>query len=136
MTGNELFKLLTPYSVESFEGYYRDGRGLDINYSDVFCQLIRDAARTNRFQSDVYYSLKQIDETTKDFSPEYIPDPIWIGFRKDGVDGTAYVEVSCDDNKLYRSLSSRYFMLYSVSFRIAETEYGERYYMDLNKYAV
>ena len=62
MTSQELFEKLKPSKTETFEGYYREGYGLEVNFSDIFCQLIKDAARTNRFQSDVYYDLKEIEK--------------------------------------------------------------------------
>lgn len=136
MTSTELFNKLKPCSVKSVEGYYREGHGLDINYSDIFNKLIKDAARTNRFQSDVYYVLKEIETTLNDYNPENPPEPIWAACRKDGVDGTGFLIVAYNQEKTYGSLSSRYFVIYSVSFRQEDSEYGKRYYVDFNEYVV
>ena len=108
MTSTELFNKLKPCSIKSIEGYYREGHGLDINYSDIFNKLIKDAARTNRFQSDVYYVLKEIETTLNDYNPENPPEPIWAAYRKDGVDGTGFLFVTYNQEKTYGSLSSRY----------------------------
>ena len=136
MTSTELFNKLKPCSIKSIEGYYREGHGLDINYSDIFNKLIKDAARTNRFQSDVYYVLKEIETTLNDYNPENPPEPIWAAYRKDGVDGTGFLFVTYNQEKTYGSLSSRYFAIYSVSFRQEDSEYGKRYYVDFNEYVV
>lgn len=136
MTSTELFNELKPCSVRSVEGYYREGHGLDINYSDIFNKLIKDAARTNRFQSDVYYVLKEIETTLNDYNPENPPEPIWAACRKYGVDGTGFLIVAYNQEKTYGSLSSRYFAIYSVSFRQENSEYGKRYYVDFNEYVV
>ena len=136
MTSTELFNKLKPCSVKSVEGYYREGHGLDINYSDIFNKLIKDAARTNRFQSDVYYVLREIETTLNDYNPESPPEPIWAACRKDGVDGTGFLIVTYNQEKTYGSLSSRYFAIHSVSFREEDSEYGKRYYVDFNEYVV
>ncbi len=136
MTSTELFKTLKPNLTKSYEAYYRENRGLQLNYSDIFCKLIKDAARTNRFQSDVFYTLKEIENTIDEFNPENIPDPIWIACRKDGVDGTRYILCTYDNKDTYGSMSQRYFSLYSVSFRQEDSEFGCRYFVDFNEYWV
>ena len=136
MTSAELFKTLKPSRTKEFECYRLSTGGLSLNYSDVFSHLIKDAARTNRFQSDVYYSLKDIENTINNFDPDNMPDPIWVAFRKDGVDGTSYILVTYDDQNTYGSLSKRYFTLYSISFRREDSYFGERYFMDFNEYWV
>lgn len=136
MTSAELFKTLKPSRTKEFEGYRMRTGGLSLNYSDVFSHLIKDAARTNRFQSDVYYSLKDIENAINNFDPDNMPDPIWVAFRKDGVDGTSYILVTYDDQNTYGSLSKRYFTLYSISFRSEDSHFGERYFMDFNEYWV
>ena len=136
MTSNELFEKLKPFSRKSYEGYYHEGYGLDINYSEIFSQLIKDAARTNRFQSDVYYVLKEIEGALNNYNPENPPEPIWAACRKDGVDDTRFLIITYEKEKTYGTLSSRYFVIYSVSFREEDTEYGKRYFVDFNEYVV
>ena len=136
MTSNELFSIMKPNITKTFEGYYVTGRGLDINYSDIFCQLIKDAARTNRFQSDVYYALKEIEAALNEYDADNPPEPIWVACRKDGVDGTQYFIHTYTQEKMYGSLSNRYFAVYSVSFRQEDSQYGKRYYVDFNEYSV
>ena len=136
MTNIELFEKMKPGHTETYEAYYRKNSGLEFNYSDMFSKLIKDAARTNRFQSDVYYVLTELDEAFKEYKPEDIHFPIWAGFRKDGVDGTGFV-ITVENNKsMYGSISQRYFALYSVSFRQEDSEYGTRYFIDFNEYWV
>ena len=136
MTSTELFNKLKPFSVSTAEGYYRPGKGIDINYSDIFCKLIKDAARTNRFQSDVFYVMKDVETAMNEYNPKDPPAPIWAAFRKDGVDGTGFLMVAYDQEAVYGSLSSRYFAIYSVSFREEDSQYGKRYYVDFAEYAV
>lgn len=136
MTSQELFEKLKPSKTETFEGYYREGYGLEVNFSDIFCQLIKDAARTNRFQSDVYYDLKEIEKALNEYDPDEPPDPIWVAFRKDGVDGTSFLINAREQMNSNLYLSNRYFMIYSVSFRKENSKYGRRYYVDFNTYWV
>lgn len=136
MTNIELFKAMKPGHTETYEAYYRNNAGLEFNYSDIFSKLIKDAARTNRFQSDVYYILNELDETFKEYDPKNIPLPIWAGCRKDGVDGTGFVLAAESNKSMYGTMSQRYFALYSVSFRQEDSEYGMRYFVDFNEYWV
>lgn len=112
MTSKELYEKLKPYKERRFTCRLLVD-GLSMNLSDIFCPLIKDAARCNSYQSDVYYDLKLIESTLKEFRPEDIGfDPIWIGFRKMGVDGTRFV-LTRQENDTY--LTQSYFALYAIT---------------------
>ena len=53
MTNIELFEKMKPGHTETYEAYYRTNSGLEFNYSDMFSKLIKDAARTNRFHTNL-----------------------------------------------------------------------------------
>ena len=108
-------------------------RGLNFNTSWMFSTLIKDAARCNNYNSDIYYDLKYIDKRLENFNPDEEFEPIWIGFRKMGVDGTSFVLCKCNDSGCYGTLSQNYFALYSIS--IEPKEYGN-FSVILSEYAV
>lgn len=132
MKSTDLFERLKP--VETTSSFAVFGKnGLDFNYSGMFSKLIKDAARCNHYNSDIFYDLKHIESRLKEFNPEEEFEPIWIGFRKMGVDGTEFVIRRCEDQNCYGSLSNNYFALYS--FIVYPN--GENYYTAaLNEYAV
>lgn len=130
MTSRELYDKLSPCKTEKVMCQITD-RGLNINTSDLFTRLIKDAARCNRYSSDVYYSLVEIDDAFYYYDPEKPIEPIWIAFRKDGVDHTSFVLSRIDDDKykIYRE----YFALYSVVVENDEHGFVNVYF---NEYAV
>ena len=130
MTSSELYDKIRPSKTKEFTAQLTND-GLNNNISSIFCPLIKDAARCNRYQSDIYYSLKQIDEMMEQFNPNHMPEPIWIGFRRDGVDGTSFV-LSRTGNDIY-NLHKEYFALYSVTVE-KDLEYSGFYKVLMNEY--
>ena len=113
MTSVELYNKLTPNNEKVFPAQLLS-HGLSGNWSDMFSTFVKDAARCNGYNSDVYYDMKIIDESMQNFNPETEFEPIWVGFRKLGVDSTSYVLCRLEDQNVYSSLSRNYFALYSV----------------------
>lgn len=130
MTSRELYDKLSPCKSEKVMCQVT-GHGLNINTSGMFTRLIKDAARCNRYSSDVYYSLVEIDDALCSYDPENPIEPIWVAFRKDGVDHTSFVLSRIDDDKykIYRE----YFALYSVVVENDEHGFVNVYF---NEYAV
>lgn len=68
--------------------YGSDGH-LDVNLSSEFTELIRQAARCNRYSSDIVYDIGNVNDAME----------VWtggktlfvFGFRRDGVDGNSFV---------------------------------------------
>ena len=129
----ELYEKLHPTNEQRTECHYDPSTGLSFNTSSIFSQLIKDAARCNGYNSDVYYDLKGIDQRLESYNPDKEFDPVWIGFRKLGVDGTAFVLSRCDDKEsVFVNLDRTYFALYS--FMIEKND--DRYYAVFREYAV
>lgn len=136
MTSSELYEKLRPKrSWYEIATYWSGKRGLDCNMSSIYTELIKDAARCNNYSSDVIYDIREIDRKLESFEKDAPFDPVWIGFRKMGVDGTNYVlsRVSDSNDPVTYTLSANYFALYSMNIEL--TEYGN-YHIVMNEYAV
>ena len=133
MTSKELFtKMGSPSSKYSYLAQLNE-QGLDFNISGLFSILIKDAARCNRFNSDIYYDMQIIEERMKTFNPEEEFEPIWLGFRKNGVDHTGFVLCKANDKQTYGTLPNNYFALYVIT---VEKQKNELYDVILNEYYV
>ncbi len=87
--------------------------GLMVNTADMFTILIKEAARCNDYSSDVFYDLQRIATSFKEFVNVFTP--VWIGFRRHGVDGTEFVLSRIKEYKdVYDCIYKEYFALYSV----------------------
>lgn len=114
MTSAELLDKMTP-SEQHWYFAQLNSDGLNYDQSDVFCRLIKDAARCNRFNSDIFYDMNIIDRRMREFVSADKFDPIWIGFRKNGVDGTEFVLHRVRNAYVYGEMSKNYFALYSIT---------------------
>ena len=65
---------------------------VEVNMSDVYSSLIKEAARCNYYSSDVIYDIDGINKRLNSFdiNDEDSFAPILICFRKMGVDGNSY----------------------------------------------
>lgn len=124
MTSREYFDNLSTLSIKS-DDYYRislNARGNDFNISDLFTDLIKDAARCNRFSSDLYYDLCEISGSLNAYVADDDWDPVFIGFRRDGVDGTGLVLARAEEkandmrSRGFKStfIPDCYFALYAI----------------------
>ena len=133
MTSQQLFEAIEPNKTEKFGAQLNNAR-LSFWRPGIFNPLIKDAARCTSFQSDVYYDLKEIEDRVNNFNPRNKFEPIWIGFRRHGVDHTEYVLHKCgDDDHVSSVLHREYFALYSVTVEPDE-EYEGFYNVYLNEY--
>ena len=130
MTSIELYEKLKP-TFQTSAQLLPDG--LTGNLSDMFSRFVRDAARCNAFNSDIYYDMRIIDDAMHSFNPDEEFEPIWVGFRKLGVDSTSFILSRIEDNNLYVSLCHNYFALYCVT---VEKEDEGWYNIILSEYSV
>jgi len=113
MTSEELYNKIKPIKIYRYSAQMLSD-GLSFNVSDIFCRFVKDAARCNGYNSDVYYDMKYIEKRLREFKEKEF-EPIWVGFRKLGVDGTDYVLCRASDKQTYGTLASNYFALYSIT---------------------
>ena len=126
MTINELYAKLRASKEEIISSQLLSD-GLSANLSSFFTKLIKDAARCNNYSSDIFYSLNTIYDAMKAFRPRQEFTPIFVGFRRHGVDGNSFI-LSRLENDLrgnVYSLGREYFALYSIN---VEKSDGEGWY--------
>jgi len=113
LTSLDLYKTLNPSVTEVKEHVQVLADGISCNLSDFYTKLIKDAARCNRYSSDIVFDINEINEKLKTYRNGREFEPVWIGFRRHGVDGTSYV-VSAITEQPDLQPYQRYFALYSV----------------------
>lgn len=115
----ELYEKLRPSKTINMSGQILH-TGLSVNLSDMFTRLIKDAARCNSYSSDVFYSLSEIDENIRNYRNFADFEPIFVGFRRHGVDGNSFIlhRIEHDPYAVHRE----YFALYAVA--IKQNEHG------------
>ena len=102
-----------------------DGR-IDVNMSSAFTAMIKEAAKCNRFSSDLIYDIQKVNERLEHFYPfeEESYSPILIACRKDGVDGNGFILPRVQDasrNCAYAiCFPADYFSVFAVSFKQSE----------------
>lgn len=112
MTIQQLYEKMRPSRTHDTTGQIL-ADGLSVNISDFFTRLIKDAARCNSYSSDIYYSLREIDEKVRSYRGIAPFEPIFVGFRRHGVDGNTFILSRLDGNPY--NASREYFALYSVN---------------------
>lgn len=117
----ELYEVLRPSRTEHANGQVLASE-FCVNLSDIFTKLIKDAARCNSYSSDVYYDLKKIDEEVHAYRNYADFEPIFIGFRRHGVDGNTFIMARIGEN-IYRA-SNEYFALYSINIEQNEDNWA------------
>ena len=132
LTSQELFDAIKPSSRKAYLAQVTD-KGLIFNPVDMFSTFIKEAARCNDYNSDVILDIAHLTERFNTYRGEEF-EPIWVGFRKLGVDGTNYVLLRLKNKIEWISLTKEYFALYSVS--LEHDEHEGLYNVILNKYNV
>lgn len=128
MTIQELYATLRPSKTDTAHAQML-ADGLSVNISDFFTRLIKDAARCNSYASDVYYDLCAIDKAIREYRPMQEFTPIFVGFRRHGVDGNLFVLSRIGEDKY--NVHREYFALYSI---MVEPD-GEGWYnVKMNEY--
>jgi hypothetical protein len=132
LSSQELFNIIKPCSRKTYLAQLTDN-GLGFNPTDMFSTFVKEAARCNEYNCDVIFDIEHLIERFNSYRGEEF-EPVWIGFRKLGVDGTDYVLLRLEYEIPWISLTKEYFALYSVS--LEHNEYEELYNVILNKYNV
>lgn len=114
MTSRKLLEALKPNKTERVYCQIL-ANGILYNPSEFYTKLIRDAARCNRFSSDVVFSIDEIREAFREYKSGKEFEPIWIGFRRHGVDHADFImsKIACS-SKGIDVLEDEYFALYSI----------------------
>lgn len=115
----ELYSRLHPSTTETCPAQLL-ADGLSVNLSSFFTRLIKDAARCNSYSSDVYYDLRKIDEEVHAYRNGAEFTPIFIGFRRHGVDGNGFILSRIEDNPY--NVHREYFALYSLT--VQQDDFG------------
>lgn len=118
MTIQELYAKLHPTTTEELSAQML-ADGLSVNLSSFFTKLIKDAARCNSYSSDVFYDMQKIDTAMREYRPRQDFIPIFVGFRRHGVDGNSFIlsRLENDMRGNVYALSHEYFALYSVNVK-------------------
>lgn len=123
MTSHELYNKLKPNREQKLVAQLLED-GLNVNIVDFYTKLIKDAARCNSYSSDVVFDINYISRQLREFNKDTVFEPIWVGFRRHGVDSTAYVlsRIAEDGNTI--ELYKNYFALYSINV-VEDPEYPD-----------
>ena len=119
MTIQELYEKLRPSKTTHANGQVLTTE-FCVNLSDIFTRLIKDAARCNSYSSDVYYDLRKIDEEVHAYRNGAEFTPIFIGFRRHGVDGNTFILSRIEENPY--NVHREYFALYSLT--VEQNDFG------------
>lgn len=134
MTAREAFDKICWTARKEYTAQLTEQCGLSLNLEDFFTRLIKDAARTNRFSSDIRYTLNEIEDQLREFKEGDEWKPIFIGFRRDGVDGTSFVLSTINNAKdSSQAIRERYFAFYGIDVK-QEKDYRYFYRLSICEY--
>lgn len=123
MTSQELYNKLKPNREQKLVAQLLEG-GLNVNIVDFYTKLIKDAARCNSYSSDVVFNINYISRQLREFNKDTVFEPIWVGFRRHGVDSTTYILSRIDEDGNTIELYKNYFALYSINV-VEDPEYPD-----------
>lgn len=84
----------------------------NINYSDIFTELIQATGMTcEYYASDLYYTLTAIEKIIKNFES----DVLYIGIRDSGVDGNSFVKSRLENSSVYGT--NNYIKMYRLEIK-------------------
>lgn len=100
---------------------------MEANLSSEFSELIRQAARCNRYGSDLIYDINNVNDAMETWEGER--KLFVFGFRRDGVDGNSFVlsRINNECKSIY-DIHKLYFAIYFMEV----VKYRE-YNMDFHK---
>lgn len=88
----------------------------NINYSDIFTELIQAAGMTcEYYASDMFYDLTEIHKTIQSLDNKVF----YIGIRDSGVDGNTFVKSRLENSSTYGN--DNYIKLYRCEVKTDET---------------
>lgn len=84
----------------------------NINYSDIFTELIQAAGMTcEYYASDLYYTLTAIEKVVQNFEN----DVLYIGIRDSGVDGNTFIKSRLENSSTYGT--NNYIKMYRLEIK-------------------
>ena len=110
--------------------------GIDINMSDVYSAMIKEAAKCNYYASDLIYDIEHIKDRLEHFDifDEDSYMPILVACRKSGVDGNSYIlsrtQEASRGCEYAICFPSDYFSVFAVTFAKSE-EWSDLGYVDI-----
>ena len=129
MNSRELFDYLDWSTTKEYTAQLLDNGGLSVNIEDTYTKLIKDAARTNRFSGDIRFTLNEIEYQLDNFKNNDEWKPVFVGFRRHGVDGTSSVLYEVNKGiplSERRTIIDKYFAFYGIDL-VKEKEYDSFY---------
>lgn len=116
--------------VENFP--YSNGYHLNVNLSSEFTELIKQAARCNRYSSDILYDIGSVNDAMETWTGE--KTLFVFGFRRDGVDGNSFIlsRVNNECRDIY-DIYKLYFAIYFMEVK-EDAEYSSFYKVETNGY--
>ena len=95
---------------------YSQEKKLSCNMSAIYSEFIKQAARCNRYNSDVIYDIQTINAAMEVWTGE--KTLFAIGFRRDGVDGNSFIQSRLEnDCRNVWDIHKCYFALYFVEIQ-------------------
>ena len=128
------------YSAKSCGAFVHNGK-LDINLSSEFTQLIREAARCNRYASDIIYDIGNVNDKLSNFNLDDYSEfdlPIFaMGFRRDGVDGNSFIlsRLNNSHNGSMYGLYKEYFAIYFMEV-VRDKDYPDHFRVETVGYTL
>ena len=91
---------------------YSEKSATNINYSDIFTELIQATGMTcEYYASDLYYTLTAIEKVVQNFEN----DVFYIGIRDSGVDGNTFIMSRLENSSLYGT--NNYIKMYRLEIK-------------------
>lgn len=97
---------------------------LNVNLSSEFSELIRQAARCNRYGSDLIYDINNVNDAMETWTGE--KTLFVFGFRRDGVDGNSFVLSRMNNERDLFDVYKLYFAIYFMEIK-RDDEYNSFY---------
>lgn len=99
-----------------YRSSYNGELATNINFSDIFTELIQAAGMTcEYYASDLYYTLTAIEKIIKNFEN----DVLYIGIRDSGVDGNTFIKSRLENSSTYGT--NNYIKMYRCEIKTDET---------------
>lgn len=133
----DYFKHAAPhYKEESCGSFCHNGK-LEINLSTEFTQLIREAARCNRYASDIIYDIGSVNDALEHFNVDNDLPVFAMGFRRDGVDGNGFIlsRLNNEYGGEISRLGREYFAIYFMEI-VRDAEYHDYFKVETRGYHI
>ena len=111
---------------------YSADKRMEVNLFSEFTELIKQAARCNRYASDLIYDINSVNDAMETWTGE--KTLFAFGFRRDGVDGNSFVlsRVNNECKNIY-DIHKLYFAIYFIEVK-EDKDYFSFYKVETNGY--